>query len=156
MLAHAAAAAQLIERLIANHRDIEEGTDAVRAACARGDGVLALVALGELHLAMARHDGLEDNALFPLVGARWPAVAERLVYVRDQHRAMHRLRRAVERALVADDAVAALRQAEELGALAVGNHATEELVVFGVLEQLLAQSSPPRAVRAPVAGRSRP
>jgi len=143
------AAAHLIERLITDHRRIEEAAALVRAHCARGDCVMALVALGGLHLAMDRHDGIEENALFPLVGRKLPDLEERLTHVRRQHQAMLGPRDAIERALVAEDAVAALVRAEELGALLVGNHTTEELVIYGIVEDLLAHLGAPAVASRP-------
>ncbi len=154
MSSAASGAAQLVERLIADHRRIEEVAATVLEDCVRGDRVVALATLGELHTLMERHDGLEEHALFPLLGRKQPDLAERIAHVRSQHRAADGVRGTLERALLAadghvrahgagdrrgDGAVRSWAQrADELYALLVGNHTTEELVIYAAIDELLA------------------
>ena len=138
MSAPASGAAHLVERLIADHRRIEESACLIYEECARGDCVVALLALAALHLEMERHDGVEENALFPLLGRKLPDLEERLAHVRRQHRVAEHVRCQLERTLLAGDDVAAVQGADELYALLVGNHTTEELVIYGVIDELLA------------------
>lgn len=141
MLASASGTSHLIECLIADHRRIEEAASLILEECARGDCVVALLALAELHLEMERHDGVEENALFPMLGRKLPDLEERLAHVRRQHRVAEHVRCQLERTLLAGDDVAAVQGADELYALLVGNHTTEELVIYGVIDELLAHLS---------------
>ncbi len=131
-------AAHLVERLLADHRRIEQCASELLDDCARGDCVVALLGLAELHLEMERHDGVEENALFPLLGRKLPDLEERLALVRRQHRAAERRRAELERTLLDGDAAGAAQGADELYALLVGNHTTEELVVYAALDELVA------------------
>lgn len=115
--------------------------------CRRGDCVVALGTVAELHRAMERHDGVEENALFPLLGRKLPELAERLAHVRRQHRATARRRAELERALLGGVGAAAAEIADELYALLVGNHATEELVIYGAVDDLLAHLAGERSAR---------
>ena len=132
-------AAHLVESLIADHRRIEEAASLILDECARGDGIVALLALAALHLEMERHDGVEENALFPMLGRKLPELEERLAHVRRQHRVAEHVRCELERTLLAGGDVAAVQGADELYALLVGNHTTEELVIYGVIDELLAR-----------------
>lgn len=132
MCLSALGAARFIERLLADHGAIETSVSLLQRHVERGDFLLALVELAELHRLIVRHDGLDDNVLFPLL-ARDPALATRLALVRRQHRSSERLRGALEGALLDDNAGAAAHAASELHALVVGNHTTEEMVLYGCL-----------------------
>ena len=138
MSAPGSGAAHLVERLIADHRRIEESASLIYEECVRGDCVVALMALAALHLEIERHDGAEENALFPLLGRKLPDLGERLAHVRCQHRVAAELRGQLEQTLLAGDDVAAVQGADELYALLVGNHTTEELVIYAVIDELLA------------------
>lgn len=136
--APASGAAHLVERLIADHRRIEESASLIYDECVRGDCIAALLAMAALHLEMERHDGVEENALFPLLGRKLPDLEERLAHVRRQHRVAEHVRCQLERTLLAGGDVGAVQGADELFALLVGNHTTEELVIYAVIDELLA------------------
>lgn len=144
-----ACAARLVERLLAEHRRIEESALLVHEHCRRGDCVVALGSVAELHQAMERHDGVEENALFPLLGRKLPELAERLAHVRRQHRIAERRRAELERALLQGAGATAAEIADELYALLVGNHTTEELVIYGAVDDLLAHLSGEESARRP-------
>lgn len=132
-------AARLVERLIGDHRDIEAAASDVQTLVQRGDTIAALVGLGELHRKIVRHNGLDENVLFPLLARDLPDIGERLIYVVRLHRSSGQTRRRLQLRLLAGDGDGARRDAIELTTLLSGNHAAEELTVYGALEQLLAR-----------------
>lgn len=136
MSASPVAAARFVDRLIAEHRIIESTASAVRRHVERRDGVNALVALLELHQRVARHDGVDENVLFPLL-AEAAELRERVVYLRAQHRATGAAGGALELALLHEDRDQAVRYACELHALLVGNHTLEEMVLYDCAEAFL-------------------
>jgi len=125
-----------MKRLIADHHAIECCSSTLRQHAEWGDCIDALVDLTDLHYKIVRHDGLDESVLFPLLARALPDLAEPLALVQLQHRLARQLRRETEKYLLAGDAEHAARHVAELHTLLVGNHTTEEMVIYGCAERL--------------------